>query len=73
MDILQDIVAHKRLEVEQFKQQLPEQEIHRRVEALLDFNVPSMQQALLASESGIIAEFKRRSPSKWSGSPEYFD
>lgn len=64
MDILQDIVAHKRLEVEQFKQQLPEQEIHRRVEALLDFNVPSMQQALLASESGIIAEFKRRSPSK---------
>lgn len=64
MDILQEIVAHKRIEVERFKQQLSEQEIHRRVEAILDFNVPSMSKALTASESGIIAEFKRRSPSK---------
>lgn len=64
MDILQEIVAHKRIEVERFKQQLPEQEIHRRVEAILDFSVPSMSKALTASESGIIAEFKRRSPSK---------
>ena len=64
MDILQKIVAHKRIEVERFKQQLSEQEIHRRVEPLLDFSVPSMSKALTASESGIIAEFKRRSPSK---------
>lgn len=64
MDILQEIVAHKRIEVERFKQQLSEQEIHRRVEAILDFSVPSMSKALTASESGIIAEFKRRSPSK---------
>lgn len=64
MDILQEIVAHKRIEVERFKQQLSEQEIHRRVEAILDFCVPSMSKALTASESGIIAEFKRRSPSK---------
>ena len=64
MDILQEIVAHKRIEVERFKQQLSEQEIHRRVEPLLDFSVPSMSKALTASESGIIAEFKRRSPSK---------
>ena len=64
MDILQEIVAHKRIEVEHFKQQLSEQEIHRRVEAILDFSVPSMSKALTASESGIIAEFKRRSPSK---------
>lgn len=64
MDILQEIVAHKRIEVKRFKQQLSEQEIHRCVEAILDFSVPSMSKALTASESGIIAEFKRRSPSK---------
>ena len=63
-DILQEIVAHKRLEVEHFKQQLSEQEIHRRVEPLLDFSVASMSQALATSPSGIIAEFKRKSPSK---------
>ena len=73
-DILQEIVAHKRKEVEQFKLQLPESEIHRRVEAMLDFSVPSMSKALADSPTGIIAEFKRRSPSKgWikeTGSPE---
>ena len=63
-DILQEIVAHKRIEVECFKAELSEQEIHRRVEPLLDFSVASMSQALTASDSGIIAEFKRRSPSK---------
>ena len=63
-DILQEIVAHKRLEVERFKAELSEQEIHRRVEPLLDFSVASMSQALTASDSGIIAEFKRKSPSK---------
>ncbi|MBQ8152945.1 MAG: indole-3-glycerol phosphate synthase TrpC [Prevotella sp.] len=64
MDILQEIVAHKRIEVERFKQVLSEQEIHRRVETILDFSVPSMSKALKESETGIIAEFKRRSPSK---------
>ena len=63
-DILQEIVAHKRLEVEHFKQQLSEQEIHRRVEPLLDFSVASMSEAMATSPSGIIAEFKRKSPSK---------
>jgi indole-3-glycerol phosphate synthase len=63
-DILQEIIAHKRIEVERFKELLPEQEIHRRVEAILDFSVPSMRDALVKSDSGIIAEFKRRSPSK---------
>jgi len=63
-DILQEIVAHKRVEVERFKAELSEQEIHRRVEPLLDFSVASMSQALTVSDSGIIAEFKRRSPSK---------
>ncbi|MBQ9229792.1 MAG: indole-3-glycerol phosphate synthase TrpC [Prevotella sp.] len=64
MDILQEIVVHKRIEVERFKQELSEQDLHRRVEAILDFSVPSMSRALAESASGIIAEFKRRSPSK---------
>ena len=63
-DILQEIVAHKRIEVEQFKQALPPQQLHRQVEAILDFSTPSLSKALCASASGIIAEFKRKSPSK---------
>ena len=63
-DILQEIVANKRVEVERFKAELSEREIHRRVEPLLDFSVASMSQALTKSDSGIIAEFKRKSPSK---------
>ena len=63
-DILEEIVAHKRLEVAHFKEALSEREIHRLVEPLLDFSVASMSQALTASDSGIIAEFKRKSPSK---------
>ena len=63
-DVLQEIVAHKRVEVERFKAEMSEREIHRRVESILDFSVPSMAKALSDSESGIIAEFKRKSPSK---------
>lgn len=63
-DILQEIVAHKRIEVEQRKQAVAPQELHRQVEAILDFSVPSMSRTLRESASGIIAEFKRKSPSK---------
>lgn len=64
MDILEEIVANKRQEVARFKQEVSEREIHRQVEAICDFSTVSMKTALVESESGIIAEFKRKSPSK---------
>ena len=68
MDILEEIVAHKRIEVERFKEMLSEREIHSRVEALMATPeggiVPSMSKAIKESATGIIAEFKRKSPSK---------
>jgi len=63
-DILEEIVAWKRTELNTLKELLPEREIHRRVEAVLDTTVPSMKRALSESRTGIIAEFKRKSPSK---------
>ena len=63
-NILQEIVAHKRLEVERFKQQTPEAELHAKVEAMLGTRPLSMKASLLKSDTGIIAEMKRKSPSK---------
>lgn len=63
-DILGTIIECKREEVEKFKAQLPERVIHARIEQLLGGDVPSMKEALLQSKSGIISEFKRKSPSK---------
>ena len=63
-DILQEIVAHKQVEVDQWKQVVSPQQMYRLVEAILDFSTPSLSKALCASDSGIIAEFKRKSPSK---------
>ena len=63
-DVLDEIVAHKRVEVERFKQQLPPSQIYKLVEEVMDIAQPSMREALMNSSSGIIAEFKRKSPSK---------
>ena len=65
MDILDEIIAHKRIEVAAQKQERPLAALRRDVEtAMAAGPQPSMVAALLASGSGIIAEFKRKSPSK---------
>ncbi|MBR6035570.1 MAG: indole-3-glycerol phosphate synthase TrpC [Bacteroidaceae bacterium] len=67
MDILEEIVAHKRIEIEQQKAIIPPATLYANVEQLLaDGPQPhrSMKESLANSTSGIIAEFKRKSPSK---------
>ena len=65
MDILDEITAHKRLEVAALKRETPLSVLQGRVEPLLAGpKPPSMAAALQASPSGVIAEFKRKSPSK---------
>ena len=61
-DILQEIVDYKRVEVEQSKTLVPPSLLYRRV--LPTISNVSMKASLIQSESGIIAEFKRKSPSK---------
>lgn len=60
-DILADIIANKRLEVARSKAQAPVEEV---LSHAVDRREVSMHDALAASDSGIIAEFKRKSPSK---------
>ena len=65
-DILQEIVADKRIEVARQKAALPPSVLYKEVEALMQTGrkLLSMKQSLAQSASGIIAEFKRKSPSK---------
>ena len=63
-DILQEIVAHKRVELEHLKQAVPPTMLYAEVEKMMDTPVASMRKALMESATGIIAEFKRKSPSK---------
>ena len=63
-DILEEIVAYKKQEVEQFKKELSQVFLESRVEILKKAYVVSMSKALNQSDTGIIAEFKRKSPSK---------
>ena len=65
-DILQEIVAFKRVEVEQQKQLVSPRDLHAKVERLMvaGISARSMSRSLVSSPYGIIAEFKRKSPSK---------
>jgi indole-3-glycerol phosphate synthase len=66
-DVLEEIVAWKRIEVARMKEDVPERELHYHLERILrdDASSPSsMKEALKNSSTGIIAEFKRKSPSK---------
>jgi indole-3-glycerol phosphate synthase len=61
--ILDKIVANRRLEIEALKQQLPLAEVVKGID--FDYQPNSLKKALLTKgASGIIAEFKRQSPSK---------
>ncbi len=76
MDILEEIVAHKRIEVAEQKEQTPARKLYAEVERMMAEGVSkrSLSQALTENDFGIIAEFKRKSPSKgWikeDGKPE---
>ena len=61
-DVLEEIVAYKRVEVERFKQTVPPRELYTRVEAVMAEGRPvaSLRRALMESETGIISEFKRK-------------
>jgi indole-3-glycerol phosphate synthase len=67
-DILEEIVAWKRLETERMKLEIPETQLRERIEGSIEsmysYKCGSMAKALAESDSGIIAEFKRKSPSK---------
>ncbi len=65
-DVLDEIVAWKRKEVAQQKYDLPAKELYAIVERIMNdgFVRHSMHDALAESPYGIIAEFKRKSPSK---------
>ena len=75
-DILDEIVAYKRIEVAAQKEQMPPRELYAEVERMMADGVTkrSLSQALATDDYGIIAEFKRKSPSKgWikeDGKPE---
>ncbi|MCD8043903.1 MAG: indole-3-glycerol phosphate synthase TrpC [Tannerellaceae bacterium] len=64
IDILDTIIANKRLEVKRQKQAVPLQTLISLGNDRIDRPVNSMRQSLENSDSGIISEFKRKSPSK---------
>ena len=68
-DILEEIVAHKKMEIEQRKRFIQPRQMITLTEQKMQEDGGqvmggSMKQALMNSETGIIAEFKRKSPSK---------
>ena len=75
-DSLEEIVASKRIEVAAQQGQMPPRKLYAEVERMMAEGVEkrSLSQALTENDYGIIAEFKRKSPSKgWikeDGKPE---
>lgn len=65
-DILEEIVAWKRIEVEEQKEACPPRQLYAEVESIMAKGMTkrSMKESLNSSPYGIIAEFKRKSPSK---------
>ena len=65
-DILEEIIAWKRKELEQQKYDLPAKELYAIVDRIMSNGIEqhSMHESLENSPYGIIAEFKRKSPSK---------
>ena len=61
-DILSEIIANKRFEVDLQKQSISLEQLQNSLENTVKQR--SLKEALKSSSSGIIAEFKRRSPSK---------
>ena len=61
-DILSEIIANKRFEVDLQKQAISIEQLQEGISEVPA--IRSMKQALVSSKSGVIAEFKRRSPSK---------
>jgi len=62
IDILSEIVSRKRRDLLWMQREVPTAYLREEVAGLP--SVSSMREALMASPSGIIAEFKRKSPSK---------
>ena len=62
MNILDKIIAHKKKEIEERKSRISVKELEKSV--FFSTPVYSLKKALLDDEIGIIAEFKRKSPSK---------
>lgn len=69
-DILQEIVANKRVELEHQKKAVPLQTLLGLADEAMERQTISMRKSLEKSDSGIIAEFKRKSPSKGWLHPE---
>ncbi len=62
-DILSEIIAHKKIEVARQKEETPFSVLEKRIsEETIPFH--SLKSALEQSSTGVIAEYKRRSPSK---------
>ena len=62
INILDKIIANKRLEVERHKKDTPINELEKRLSTIT--TPASFKEAIKNSRTGIIAEFKRRSPSR---------